>query len=311
MDVYKSLASYKKKNPSIVTIGTFDGVHLGHKAILTQLMNAAKKNNQASILLTFFPHPRMVLQKKSSLRLINTIKERSEIIEQTGVSNLIIHPFTKEFSRLTALEFVRDILVNQLHIKKIIIGYDHQFGRNRTATIKDLIEFGKTYDFEVVEITAQQLQNVAISSTKIRKALEEEGDVQTANQYLGHPFMLSGKIVKGRGIGKTLAFPTANLKIKEDYKLIPKNGVYLVTSIISEKNVFGLTNIGTNPTVGGIHKTVETYFLDYKNDLYDKDIQLNFIKYIREEKIFTSKEALKIAIKEDELFARNYLNINE
>ena len=189
MDVYKSLASYKKTNPSVITIGTFDGVHLGHKAILTQLVNAAKNDNLASILLTFFPHPRMVLQKKSSLRLINTIKERSEIIEQTGVSNLIIHPFTKEFSRLTALEFVRDILVNQLHIKKIIIGYDHQFGRNRTATIKDLIAFGKTYDFEVVEITAQQLQNVAISSTKIRKALEE-GDVQTANQYLGYPFML-------------------------------------------------------------------------------------------------------------------------
>ena len=310
MDVYKSLASYKKTNPSVITIGTFDGVHLGHKAILTQLVNAAKKDNQASILLTFFPHPRMVLQKKSSLRLINTIKERSEIIEQTGVSNLIIHPFTKEFSRLTALEFVRDILVNQLHIKKIIIGYDHRFGRNRTATIKDLIEFGKIYDFEVVEITAQQLQNVAISSTKIRKALEE-GDVQTANQYLGYPFILSGKIVKGRGIGKTLAFPTANLKIKEDYKLIPKNGVYLVTSIISGKEVFGLTNIGTNPTFGGIHKTIETYFLDYKNDLYDTDIQLNFIKNIREEKIFTSKEALKIAIKEDELFARNYLNINE
>ena len=310
MDIYKSLTSYKKKNSSVVTIGTFDGVHMGHKAILTQLVNAAKNENLASILLTFFPHPRMVLQKDSSVRLINTIKERSEIIEQTGVSNLIIHPFTKEFSRLTALEFVRDILVNQLHIKKIIIGYDHQFGRNRTATIKDLREFGKTYDFEVVEITAQQLQNVAISSTKIRKALEE-GDVQTVNQYLGHPFMLSGKIVKGRGIGKTLAFPTANLKIKEDYKLIPKNGVYLVTSIISKKEIFGLTNIGTNPTVGGIHKTIETYFLDYKNDLYDKNIQLNFIKNIREEKIFNSKEALKIAIKEDEIFARNYLNINE
>ena len=149
----------------------------------------------------------------------------------------------------------RDILVNQLHIKKIIIGYDHQFGRNRTATINDLKEFGNIYDFEVVEITAQQLQNVAISSTKNpERALEEEGDVQTANQYLAYPFMLSGKIVKGRGIGKTLAFPTANLKIKEDYKLIPKNGVYLVTSVIARKEVFGLTNIGTNPTVGGTHK---------------------------------------------------------
>ena len=310
MDVYKSLTSYKKTNPSVITIGTFDGLHLGHKAILTQLVNAAKDENLESILLTFFPHPRMILQKDPSLKLINTIKERTAIIKQTGVSSLIIHPFTKEFSRLTALEFVRDILVNQLHIKKIIIGYDHQFGRNRTATINDLIEFGNIYDFEVIEITAQQLQNVSISSTKIRKALEE-GDVKTANQYLGYPFMLSGKIVKGKGIGKTLAFPTANLKIKEDYKLIPKNGVYLVRSVIAEKEIFGLTNIGTNPTVGGIHKSIETYFLDYKNDLYDKDIQLNFIKYIREEKIFTSKEALKIAIKEDELFARNYLNINE
>ena len=310
MDVYKSLASYKKTNPSVITIGTFDGLHLGHKAILTQLVNAAKEDNLSSILLTFFPHPRMILQKDSSLKLINTINERSAIIKQTGVSNLIIHPFTKEFSRLTALEFVRDILVNQLHIKKIIIGYDHQFGRNRTATINDLIEFGNIYDFEVIEITAQQLQNVSISSTKIRKALEE-GDVKTANQYLAYPFMLSGKIVKGKGIGKTLAFPTANLKIKEDYKLIPKNGVYLVRSVIAEKEIFGLTNIGTNPTVGGIHKSIETYFLDYKNDLYNKNIRINFIKKIREEKIFDSKEALKIAIKEDEVFARDYLKINE
>ena len=310
MDVYKSLASYKKTNPSVITIGTFDGLHLGHKAIINQLVNAAKEDNLSSILLTFFPHPRMILQKDSSLKLINTINERAAIIKQTGVSNLIIHPFTKKFSRLTALEFVRDILVNQLHIKKIIIGYDHQFGRNRTATINDLKEFGNIYDFEVIEITAQQLQNVSISSTKIRKALEE-GDVKTTNQYLGYPFMLSGKIVRGKGIGKTLAFPTANLKIKEDYKLIPKNGVYLVRSVIAKKEVFGLTNIGTNPTVGGIHKSIETHFLDYKNDLYNKNIRINFIKKIREEKIFDSKEALKIAIKEDEIFARDYLKINE
>jgi riboflavin kinase/FMN adenylyltransferase len=310
MSVFNSITSYNKTKPSVVTIGTFDGVHLGHKVILTQLVAAAEKENLESILLTFFPHPRMVLQKESSVKLINTINERQDILHQSGISNLIIHPFTKEFSRLTAMEFVRDILVNQFHIKKIIIGYDHQFGRNRNATIDDLIEFGKTYDFEVVEITAQQLQNVSISSTKIRKALDE-GDVQTANKYLGYRFMLSGTIVKGRGIGKTLEFPTANLQIKEDYKLIPKNGVYLVQSIISGKEIFGLTNIGTNPTVGGTNKTIETYFLDYSNDLYNKDIHLNFIKRIREEKTFESKEALKFAIKEDEIFARNYLNNNE
>ena len=310
MKVYNSIAAYKKTKPSIVTIGTFDGVHVGHQQILKQLYKTAHANELESILVSFFPHPRMVLQKESSLKLLNTIEERTRMIEKTGISNLIVQPFTKEFSRLSALDFVRDILVNQLHIKKIIVGYDHQFGRNRNATIDDLIEFGKTYDFEVIEISAQQLENVSISSTKIRNALNE-GAVQTANTYLGYPFMISGLIVKGKGIGKTLEFPTANLHLKEDYKLIPKNGVYLVQSIISGKEVFGLTNIGTNPTVGGTYKTIETYFLDYSRDLYQKEIQLNFIKRIREEKTFESKDALKNAIKKDELFARNYLKIND
>ena len=310
MKVYNSIAAYKKTKPSIVTIGTFDGVHVGHQKILKQLYKTALTNELESILVSFFPHPRMVLQKESSLKLLNTIKERTQMIEKTGISNLIVQPFTREFSRLSALDFVRDILVNQLHIKKIIVGYDHQFGRNRNATIDDLIEFGKTYDFEVIEITAQQLENVSISSTKIRNALNE-GAIQTANNYLGYPFMISGLIVKGKGIGKTLEFPTANLHLKEDYKLIPKNGVYLVQSIISGKEVFGLTNIGTNPTVGGTYKTIETYFLDYSRDLYQKEIQLNFIKRIREEKTFESKDALKNAIKKDELFARNYLKIND
>ena len=310
MKVYNSIAAYKKTKSSIVTIGTFDGVHVGHQKILNQLYKTALTNELESILVSFFPHPRMVLQKESSLKLLNTIKERTQMIEKTGISNLIVQPFTREFSRLSALDFVRDILVNQLHIKKIIVGYDHQFGRNRNATIDDLIEFGKTYDFEVIEITAQQLENVSISSTKIRNALNE-GAVQTANNYLGYPFMISGLIVKGKGIGKTLEFPTANLHLKEDYKLIPKNGVYLVQSIISGKEVFGLTNIGTNPTVGGTYKTIETYFLDYSRDLYQKEIQLNFIKRIRGEKTFESKDALKNAITKDELFARNYLNNNE
>ena len=310
MKVYNSITAYQKTKPSIVTIGTFDGVHMGHQKILKQLNKTALTNELESILVSFFPHPRMVLQKESSLKLLNTIEERTQMIEKTGISNLIIQPFTREFSRLSALDFVRDILVNQLHIKKIIVGYDHQFGRNRNATINDLIEFGKTYDFEVIEISAQQLENVSISSTKIRNALNE-GAVESANNYLGYPFMISGLIVKGKGIGKTLEFPTANLHLKEDYKLIPKNGVYLVQSIISGKKVFGLTNIGTNPTVGGTYKTIETYFLDYSRDLYQKEIQLNFIKRIRGEKTFESKDALKNAITKDELFARNYLNNNE
>jgi riboflavin kinase/FMN adenylyltransferase len=306
MKVFHSISAYKNTKPSVVTIGTFDGVHLGHKAIISQLLAASKKEDLASIILTFFPHPRMVLQEETSIKLINSISERKELLQQTGLENLIIHPFTKEFSRLTALEFVRDILVNQLHIKKIIIGYDHRFGRNRGATIEDLIEFGKTYDFEVEQIKAQQLDEVSISSTKIRKALSE-GNIKIANTFLGHSFTLSGKIVSGRGIGKTLTFPTANLQVAEDYKIIPKKGVYLTQSIIAGKEVFGLTNIGTNPTVGGLHQTIETYFLDYTEDLYNKTLQLKFITRIRDEKVFNNVEELKLAIKEDEIIARNFI----
>jgi len=306
MNVFPSVVSYNNPHRSVVTIGTFDGVHIGHSAILNRLIKTADKENLVSVVLTFFPHPRMVLQKEAKIKLINTIEERKLLLEKTGLNQLIINPFTKEFSRLTALEFVRDILVNQLHLKKIIIGYDHRFGRNRNATIEDLKEFGKIYDFEVIEINAQQLEEVSVSSTKIRKALEE-GNIETANKYLGYPFMLSGKIVKGKGIGKTLNFPTANLHIEEEYKLIPKKGVYVVQSEISGRKIYGITNIGNNPTVGGTKKTIETYFLDYNEDLYHQHIQLEFLTRIRDEKTFKSIEELKNAIQEDEKYARNYL----
>ena len=306
MNEFSSVSSYNNSRPSVVTIGTFDGVHIGHLAILDRLKETAQKDNLESVVLTFFPHPRMVLQKDADIKLINTIEERKKLLEKTGLDQLIIHPFSKEFSRLTALEFVRDILVNKLHLKKIIIGYDHRFGRNRNATIEDLKEFGKTYDFEIIEISAQQLEEVSISSTKIRAAIKE-GNIETTNKYLGYPFMLSGIIVKGRGIGKTLDFPTANLLIEEEYKLIPKEGVYIVQSEISGRKVFGMTNIGTNPTVGGTIKTIETYFLDYNKDLYHQHIQLEFLSRIRDEKKFNSVEELKNAIREDEIFARKYI----
>ena len=309
MTEYVSISSYINARPSVVTIGTFDGVHIGHKTILKRLTEDAATEDLDSVLLTFFPHPRMVLQKDVNLKLINTIDERKELMEKAGLDQLIIHPFTKEFSRLTALEFVRDILVNKLNLKKIIIGYDHHFGRNRNATIEDLKEFGKTYDFEVVEINAQQLNEVAISSTKIRIAIET-GDIETANNFLGYSFMLSGTIVKGKGIGKTLDFPTANLQIEEDYKLIPKNGVYIVRSKIFGRTIFGLTNIGTNPTLGGKIKTIETCFLDFNADLYNKSIRLEFLSRIRDEKKFNSVENLKEAIRNDEEFARTYLKSN-
>jgi riboflavin kinase/FMN adenylyltransferase len=308
--VYQETSSYTNNRPSVVTIGTFDGVHIGHKEIINQLVKTAQEENLDSVVLTFFPHPRMVLQKESNIKLINTIGERKDLLAKTELDHLIIHSFTKEFSRITALEFVRDILVNKLKAKKVIIGYDHRFGRNRAATIDDLKEFGETFDFEVIEIGARQLDEVSVSSTKVRRAIEE-GDCKTAHLYLGYPFMLTGTVVKGKSIGKTLNFPTANLHVQEAYKIVPKIGVYVVQSIIANKKVFGITNIGTNPTVGGINKTIETFFLDFNEVLYDQELQIAFLTRIRGEINFDSVEELKQAIQEDEKFARAYLKLHE
>ena len=293
----------------MVTIGTFDGVHAGHRKIIERLVNSASANNLDSVVLTFFPHPRMVLQKESGIELINTIEERKQLLKETGIDHLVVHPFTHNFSRLTALEFVRDILVKKLKAKKIIIGYDHRFGRNRTADINDLRRFGEEFGFEVEEISQQDVEQVAVSSTKIRKALQD-GRVERANMYLQHPFMLTGTIVRGKGIGKDLGFPTANLEIKEDYKLIPKNGVYVIRSFIDGETVYGMMNIGTNPTVGGKEKTIESYFFDLDKDLYEKELQIEMLVRIRDEKKFDSVNDLKIAMKQDQAFSRQYLKDN-
>ncbi|SDS28539.1 bifunctional riboflavin kinase/FAD synthetase [Gramella sp. MAR_2010_147] len=309
MKEHKGANSFISERQTVVTIGTFDGVHAGHRKIIERLVNSANANSLDSVVLTFFPHPRMVLQKESGIQLINTIEERKKLLQQTGIDHLVVHPFTHQFSRLTALEFVRDILVNKLKAKKIIIGYDHRFGRNRTADINDLKQFGRDFGFEVEEISQQDVEQVAVSSTKIRNALLE-GRVERANMYLQHPFTLNGTIVKGRGIGKDLGFPTANLEIAEDYKLIPKNGVYVVQTRIDGVDVRGMMNIGTNPTVGGKEKTIESYFFDLDQDLYGKEIELELLVRIRDEKKFSSVDDLKIAMRQDQAFSKQYLKDN-
>ena len=301
------LEDYRNNVNSVVTIGTFDGVHIGHQKIVKRLIKVAKKNNLQSTVLTFFPHPRMVLQKESNIKLINTIDEKADLFNNLGLDYLIVKEFTKEFSRLTALEFVRDILVNKLHVKHIIIGYDHQFGKNRTANINDLKEYGEIYDFKVTEITAQEVDEVTISSTKIRKALNE-GDIVTAKTYLGYQFMLIGTIVKGKGLGKQIDFPTANLLIKETYKLIPKPGVYIVKSNINGKVLFGMMNIGNNPTVGGKNQTIEIHFFDFNQDIYGNKVKIELLNRIRDEKKFESIKALQTQLNKDKFLALEYIN---
>lgn len=309
MKEHKGAHAFQSEHHTVVTIGTFDGVHVGHQKIIERLVNSARAGNLESAILTFFPHPRMVLQKDSGIKLINTIRERKEILEKSGVDHLVIHPFTVQFSRLSAQEFVRDILVHRLKAKKVIIGYDHRFGRNRTADINDLRKFGEQYDFEVEEISEQDVEEVAVSSTKIRKALIA-GEVEKANRYLSYPFALAGKVVRGRGLGKEFEVPTANLQIEEDYKLVPANGVYVVRSEINETVFFGMMNIGTNPTVGGTEQTIETHFFGLEKDLYGSHLSIDLLARIRDEKKFDSVEELKLAMKQDEAFSMQYIKDN-
>ena len=285
-------------SPTILTLGTFDGVHKGHQKILKKLNSEANKAKLKSIVLTFFPHPRIVLNPRSNLKLINTIKERSELLEKSGIDFLITHPFDKTFSELSPEKFVKNILVDKLKIKKILIGYDHKFGKNRTAGIEDLKKFGLKYDFDVIEISAKEQNKVTISSTKIRKSIEN-GDFNKAKSFLGYHFNIEGLVIKGNAIGRTIGFPTANLDVSEDYKLIPKRGVYLLFSLIENKKVFGMMNIGIKPTLNNDRETIEVNFFDWEKDLYKKLIKVYVLDFIRDEQKFTSLIKLEEQIKLD------------
>lgn len=307
MRVHQSVEKYDhKEHLSVLTIGTFDGVHIGHQKIIERLNQVKSQDFERSMILTFYPHPRMVLDQSNDIKMLTTMEEKTYLLEKFGLDDLIIEPFTKEFSRLSALDFVRNILVSQLNIKKLVIGYDHHFGKNREGNFEQLSEYGELYDFQVEEISAQEIESVSVSSTKIRKAIEN-GDMEKANKYLGYNYLLTGEIITGQGIGRKINFPTVNLHIAEDYKLIPHKGVYIVRANFNEKSIFGIMNIGFRPTVGGKGQTIEIHLLDFKEDLYGSNMQIEVLKRLRDEKKFESIQELAEQISKDEKSARNWL----
>ena len=297
------ITTFSTQQPTVLTIGTFDGVHLGHQKIIERVVTTARQEGLLATIFTFFPHPRMVVQHDKSLKLIHTLEEKKQLLQRLGVDLLVVQPFNEAFAQLTAEEFVNTILVQHLNVKKVIIGYDHRFGRNRTANISDMRLFGEKYGFAVEEISVQEVDEVSVSSTKIREALNK-GDVITAEHYLGTPYSLTGTVVHGLKLGRTLGYPTANIQVTEDYKLIPKDGVYAVYSYIGERKVYGMMSIGKNPTIEGKGASIEVYFFDFNGDLYDRELTIYFVKYLREERKFSSVALLKKQLQDDETTAR-------
>ena len=308
MKIYHNISEFTPLDFAVATTGTFDGVHIGHRTILQKLTDTAKKYNGESVLFTFNPHPRMVLQPDLDLALINSLEEKAELLEECGIDHLIIHPFTKEFSRITSMEFVRNILVKNIGIKKLVIGYDHHFGRNREGSFEHLKEFGPVYGFDVEEIPAKDIDEVKVSSTKIRQALLD-GEIETANAYLTRPYRLTGYVVRGDQVGRKLGFRTANITLDNAHKLIPKDGVYAVTLRFSLKgDVYkGMCNIGHRPTVGGTAKTIEVHLFDFDKNIYGNKITLLFHHRIRNEVKFESVEQLKEQLQKDEKTCRELL----
>ena len=307
MKIYRSIEDYDEDKRSVVTIGTFDGIHLGHQKILSRLIKSSKNKDLNSVVLTFFPHPRIILNKYNDVKMIDTLDEKIIHLNEIGIDSLVIHPFNKNFSLLSANQFIKDFLVDKLKIKHIIIGYDHRFGKGREASVTDLKNYADDYDFTVEEIKAQEIEKITVSSTKIRNSINQ-GDIKTTEKYLGRSFNLTGKIVKGDGLGKKINYPTANIFIEETYKIIPKDGVYLVETIIEDELFNGMMNIGHRPTIGTNVKSIEVHLFNFNEDIYGKVISIKMISKIRDEKKFSSIEALKEQLVKDENFCLKLIN---
>ena len=293
MKVYHSIEQFKPVRNPVVTAGTFDGVHLGHRKIINRLKELANEIDGETVILTFFPHPRMVLYPDDhGLQLLSSLDEKVNLLRSAGIDHLIIHPFTQKFSRMSSTEYIRDVLVEALGVKKLVIGYDHHFGRNREGSSRDLEELTNLYHFQVEEISAHDINDINISSTKIRQALEE-GEIEAANSFLGYDYFLTGTVVDGDKIGSKIGFPTANIFVEEKYKLIPAGGVYAVKVNVEGDAYRGMLNIGNRPTVNGKKRSIEVHIFDFDQDIYEKPIQVSLVKRIREEKKFEDLDKLK------------------
>lgn len=307
MKVIDSTSGFVQQDFAVVTIGTFDGVHVGHQAILKELIADAKKNNGTSILITFWPHPRFVLKKgKTDLQLLSTFDEKIDLLEALGLDYLVKVPFTPEFSNLTADEFLQKILVEAVGTKKLYIGYDHRFGNNREGNLEFLTDRAIDFGYEVVEISRQDIDSIGVSSTKIREALRL-GDIELANSLLARNYTISGKVVEGEKVGRKVGFPTANIELEEDYKMLPSDGSYAVVVIVGRERYNGMLNVGFKPTLGGSSRTIEVNIFDFDSNIYTQTITIEFIKALRKEKKFESLEELKIQLEVDKANALNIL----
>ncbi|WP_020527160.1 bifunctional riboflavin kinase/FAD synthetase [Flexithrix dorotheae] len=309
MKVYHGLDDFIKLPPSVVTSGTFDGVHIGHQKILERLKHIAEQENKDSVVITFWPHPRFVLNSNGhKLKLISTLEEKISYLKAIGIDHLLIIPFDKKFSQLSSQEFIQKIIIEKANTKKLVIGYDHRFGKNREGSFEFLKANAGSLGFEVEEIPKQEIEEIAVSSTKIRAALES-GKVEIATKFLGKQYQLSGVVEKGDQIGRTLGFPTANIHVEEDYKLIPANGIFAVQVQVKAKNYNGMLNIGFRPTIAGnLTKRIEVNIFDFDQDIYGEKITLSFVKYLRSEIKFSGIEELKTQLKKDKEEALKYLN---
>jgi riboflavin kinase/FMN adenylyltransferase len=308
MKIYHHINDFQRLNNAIVTIGTFDGVHQGHRQIIARLKELARQTSGETVILTFFPHPRMIIHPEDQdLKLITTIHERAALLEQLGVDHLIITPFSRDFSNQTAEAYIRDILVNKIGTRQIIIGYDHRFGKDRQGGLSDLQQAAPVYGFEVIEIPKQDIDHVAVSSTRIREALLK-ADIEQANAFLGYPFFITGKVIRGNQIGRQIGYPTANLLVEENYKLIPADGIFAATVQLNNESFQGMAYIGHRPTINGMTRNIEVNIFDFNRDIYNQTLQMNFIHFVRHDVKFSSLEGLKDQLAQDKLDVLALLN---